>query len=458
MHSLALLLTIPMQATPAPAPASAPAAAAPQSTWGTAASETGDARGEVLRLDDALRIALRKQPVLLTARANVEAQLGRKDQARAPMLPQVTGTASVQHAYGRFGGSTASTTTTTNTNNGLPSSGEYDVFSFNATASQLLWDFGQNYRRYEAAGRQAESLRESEHATELSVLVNVRRAFFLARAQKALIQVAVETLANNEKHLKQVQGFVGVGTRPEIDLAQAKSDVANARIQLVSAQNAYEVAKAQLSQSVGGVEHDFDVADEELPPIDGEDLPLETLVTRATNERPELAALLRQREANELTLKGIKGAYFPSLSAQAGASTSGVGLDKLSPAWNVGAVATWPILQGGLTRGQEREAAANISVTEAAIDAERLQIRFDVESAWLTVKGAKATVAAAQEARMNATELLRLAEGRYGQGVGTIIELGDSQVAKTSADAAVVSAQFNLSSARAQLLSALGRR
>jgi outer membrane protein len=409
----------------------------------------------VLRLADATRIALKKQPQMVAARASVEAQLGRQDQARAPMLPQVTGTASLLHAYGRTpSGSAGTATTTTST----PSTGQYDFFSFNATATQLLWDFGQNYRRYEAAGSQADSLRESERATELSVLVNVRRAFFLARAERALIQVADETLANNQKHLKQVQGFVSVGTHPEIDLAQAKSDVANARVQLVTAQNAYEVAKAQLGQAIGGIEQDFEVADEELPAIDGEDLPLEQLVTRAIADRPELLAIARQREANELTIRGLRGAYYPTVSAQAGASTSGLGLDVLQPAWNVGAVATWTVLQGGITRGQVREAEANLDVTSAQHEGERLQIRFDVQSAWLSVRGAKATIAAADEARVNANERLRLAEGRYGQGVGTIIELGDAQVAKTNADATLVSAQFTLSSARAQLLSALGRR
>ncbi len=455
MHSLALLLTIPMQAAPVAAPATSSPAGATPSTWGAPAGGAVEPRGDMLRLEDALRIAIRKQPALLTARAQVEAQLGRKDQARAPMLPQVGGTASVLHAYGAHGAPTSAGATSAGSS--APRS-EYDIFSFNATATQLLWDFGVNYRKFEAAGSQAESLRESERATELSVLVNVRRAFFLARAQKALIQVAVETLSNNEKHTKQVLGFVSVGTRPEIDLAQAKSDVANARVQLVTSQNAYEIAKAQLSQSVGGVEREFDVADEELPPIDGEDLPLEQLVTRATAERPELAALMRQREANELTLKGLHGAFFPTLSAQAGASASGLSADSLVPAWNVGAVASWPIFQGGITRGQVREAEANIDVTAAAHEAERLQIRYDVESAWLSVRGAKATIAAADEARVNANERLRLAEGRYTQGVGTIIELGDAQVVKTNADATLISAQFTLSSARAQLLSALGRR
>jgi outer membrane protein len=104
------------------------------------------------------------------------------------------------------------------------------------------------------------------------------------------------------------------------------------------------------------------------------------------------------------------------------------------------------------------EAEANLGVTMAQLENERLQVRFDVENAALSVKGAKATIEAAQDALVNARERLRLAEGRYESGVGTIIELGDAQVALTNAAATLVQAQFNLGSARAQLLSALGKR
>ena len=50
-----------------------------------------------------------------------------------------------------------------------------------------------------------------------------------------------------------------------------------------------------------------------------------------------------------------------------------------------------------------------------------------------------------------------LAEGRYQAGVGNIIELGDAQVAQTSAAAQAVQAEYNLATARAQLGRALGR-
>ena len=87
----------------------------------------------------------------------------------------------------------------------------------------------------------------------------------------------------------------------------------------------------------------------------------------------------------------------------------------------------------------------------------RQQVRLGVEQARLAVRAAKAALGAANEAEANAREQLRLAEGRYQAGVGSIIELGDAQVAATTAAAQKVQADYNVSTARAQLLNALGR-
>src|SRR6185312_17213019 len=97
-----------------------------------------------------------------------------------------------------------------------------------------------------------------------------------------------DTLTNQQKHLDQVQGFVKVGTQPEIALAQQRTAVANAEVQLITSQNNYEVAKAQLNQAIG-IERDtnYDVEDESTPPIEGEDSGTDPLLAEALKERPD---------------------------------------------------------------------------------------------------------------------------------------------------------------------------
>jgi outer membrane protein len=452
---LLLLPAIPLllQVTPPPA-ATQPAQPPP------AAQQPAPQGGRVVHLDDAVQAAIKHQPAVLQAMASTEAAAGRSDQARSGFFPQLTGTAIYQRRGGTSGavGTVPSTSGSASTVAPPTSGGSYDYWSFGVNATQLLWDFNQTYNRLRAADRAVESLKAGQKTAELTVLLNVRRAYFAARAQKALIKVAEETLANEERHMIQIAGFVKAGTHPEIDVVQEKTTLANDRVSLINAQNNYEIAKSQLNQAMGLVgDTAFDVADEELPTIDGEDLPSESLVQKALGARPEIAALERQREFNELTVKSIKGAYGPTLNATAGASAVGTALDNLGSSWSIGANLTWPFFQGGLTRGQVREAQANMGVTSAQLESEKLQVRFDVEQAVLTVRAAKASIGAANEALGSAREQLRLAEGRYEAGVGSIIELGDAQVTVTNAAAQVVQAQFNLATARAQLLTAMGR-
>ncbi|MDB4934801.1 MAG: outer rane efflux protein [Labilithrix sp.] len=417
----------------------------------------------VLRLDDAVATALKNQPTIQQARAQTNAAGGRATQARAGLFPQLTAVASYQRirSAGVGGRSGTATTTVGGAPSAITPSGTsgIDVFTFGGSATQLLWDFGATYNRSRAASRLVDAASANEKTASQNVLVDVRRSYFTARAQKALIGVARGSLQNFQQHLTQIEGFVGVGTRPEIDLAQARTDVANSRLQVIDAENAYAVAKAQLSRAIGlGGASDYEVADDELPPIDGEDLATDRLVARAFAARPELLALDKQREAYQLSAKAYRGQYGPALTASAGASETGTDLGDLGPAWSVGVNLNWPIFQGGLTHGQVREAEANADATRAQTDTQKLQIRVDVQQAQLDIRAAKASQVAAGEALTNARERLRLAEGRYASGVGSIIELGDAQVALTTAAAQVVQAQFRLSTARADLLAALGQR
>jgi outer membrane protein len=127
------------------------------------------------------------------------------------------------------------------------------------------------------------------------------------------------------------------------------------------------------------------------------------------------------------------------------------------PTAYVGLSLVWPLFQGGLTAGQVKEAEGNLGVADAQLEQERLQVRLDVEQARLALRTYKVAIVTADEALTNARYQLKLAEKRYAAGVGNIIELGDAQVAVTSASTQRVQADYNLATARAQLLTALGR-
>jgi outer membrane protein len=431
-------------------------AAALLGALGARGAETAQPPARVLTLEEAVQAAREHQPQLRQARAGTQAAQARAEEARSALHPQVTATLGYQRTTGNFiirpgvaTGATAAAHSDFDT---------FNSFSGGITANQLIYDFGQTIGRLHAQEASAAAAGLGERAAQLQNVLAVRGAFFDARANKALAAVAREALENSRLHLDQINEFVKAGTRPDIDLFQARTDLANAQVALINAENAYDASKAALHQAMGlESAADYDVAEDSIAAVPDEDLDLERLLSESIKARPEIGSLEEQVRAQQATIRSIEGAYGPSIGASAGITQGGTQLDHLG--WNaqIGVSLTWAIYQGGLTRSQVHEAEANLAGLIAQLDVLRQQLRLEVQQVRLALRAAKSALGAAADALLNARERLKLAETRYQTGVGNVIELGDAQVAVTTAAAQSVQADYKLATARAQLLKALGR-
>ncbi|TMA30168.1 MAG: TolC family protein [Deltaproteobacteria bacterium] len=415
-------------------------------------AQTAPARA--LTLEEAQRLAQERQPQLRAARSSTQAAEGRVEQSRSGLLPQLSATAGYERATNNYlfrPGGIART--------GDTSWSSINYFDSSVTLSQLLWDFGQTSDRWRSTQASARATADQERATGLQILLQVRTAFFNAVAFKELLVVARETLANQHNHLVQIEGFVHAGTRPPIDRSQAQADYANAEVQVINAGNAYQRSKVLLNQAMG-VEGsiEYDVAEQALPPQDGEDGALDPILQSALAARPEIASAAEQVKAQQLLIQSARGSYLPSISAGA-TLVQGTATGTNYIGWNVaaGVTLTWNLFQGGLTNGIVHEAEANLGYAIAQLDVLRQQVRVEVEQALLAIRAAKAATSASRNALTAARQRLSLAEGRYQNGSGSVIELGDAQIAAANAAAQVVQTDFQLATARAQLLWALGR-
>lgn len=400
-----------------------------------------DAR-PVVTLLGALKTADTLQPILRAAHAALEAAEARADEAYSPMLPHVSmgsgyAEGPQRSAFGNAGGNS---------------------FGANLSADQLLYAFGADMDKWRAAAFLSTAEVASERTARELAHLNVRTAYFAARAALVMAQVSERALTNQQHHLDEVTGFVAAGTRPSIDRVTVQRDVANARVQLINAKNSYELAKAQLNQAMG-VESsaDFDVANETMPMVAGEDQPLDPLMTEAQQNRPEFAAMRAQELSERLTIRAIKSGNMPSLHLATGLGEVGSQVHGMGATWDAGVTMSWPVFSGGVTQAQQHEAEANLASLVAQADALRQQVRLELERARLSVQAEKAAVVAASQSTRSAREQLSLAEGRYTAGVGSILEWGDAQLALVTAEAQEVQESFKLASARAQLIKALGR-
>ena len=434
-----------------------------------AAPQLAVAERRVVSLNDALAMADANLPALRQASADTALVSAQADEARAVLLPQLNGTASYQRTTANYvpqpsitlgvsgNGMTTSTSSSLSSRPRL-SSNTFNYWRFGASLTQTLFD-APSYAYWRSALASIGAQKAVWDTARLDAAYNIRLAFFSARANVALVEVARETLDNQKRHLEQVQGFVDVGARPEIDLAQSRSDVATARVQLITAQNNYETSKATLNQSMGiAADTDYDLGAGALDPVDLEDAGIEANVDAADKARPELKAFDDKVRAEILYRKSRYGTFAPVIGATFNASDAGADITSLG--WNYYAQigATWSFFGGLLSYSQIREANAQIASLSAQRSTERLQVRLELEKGRLAVHAAKETLIAAREALENARIRERLAEGRYQAGVGNAIELSDAVLAQASAQGQGILSEFNIDLARAQLMRALGRR
>ncbi|MFZ5894642.1 MAG: TolC family protein [Myxococcota bacterium] len=411
----------------------------------------------VLTVEQAVERALTNAPLLKRAQAESRAAEAEADMARAPLLPQVTATAyyrrtTANRVY-RVGTPPEATDRLP-----PPNSQMWDRYSFGITGTQLIYDWGLTLDQYRAARAAAMAEASNVQATRNDVALNARLAFYAARAQRSLVEVAHQALENQQRHLNEVEGFVQARLRPEIDLAQARLGVSNAKLAQVQAENAYDAARADLSRAMGTDEGiDYDVAEPPLAPLPFEVQSTRALMDRALKHRAEFTAHSQQIEAQELALSAARGGYGPALSLTGNVSEVGPDLTRLR--WNYyGQVTlTWHLFQGLGTVARSNQAKAALDVARAERQDLRQRVAQELEKARLGVRAASAALAVAGDGIINASERLRLAESRYQAGIGSALELADAQLAQVAAEMQRVNAEYTLQAARATLAHAVGQ-
>lgn len=398
---------------------------------------------ETLTLDEALALAEAHSPALAQGRARTAAADARTGAALAPLLPQVRGDVGYARA-------------TANTPRSIKLD-SHDEFSTGLSLRQLVWDFGRSTEALGAAEAELGAARADERGDRNDLAFAVRAAWLDALGARALVEVAQGAVAIEERHRTQVEAQIGVGLRAPIDLAQVKTVLASARAELLGAEQAEMAARLELGRvlGVGGAPTPA-FAPDPLGPVPGEEGPLDELVARSQQARPERAAAEQLLRARERDAASVRGDWWPTLSASASANAGGTALDALAPNAVASVDLSWPLFSGLGTQAALRGAEAAVAHARAVSDAVELQLKVDVEAAQLGVRSARARLAALTEADTAAAAELELAEARYKAGTGTIIELGDAQARRVSASAKLARARTDLGISRAALLRALG--
>jgi outer membrane protein len=401
---------------------------------------------ENLTLGDAERIALERNPRIHAAGSNAEAAAAADDGARAERSPNLVGNLTFVGARNgsRIGaGSINPSSLISRTAGGL-------------RITQLISDFGQTRNRIQAASLDADSAGQDARTVQAAVLMDARRAYFDVLRAQATVRVARETLDTRGVQLRQIRALADSELRSTLDVSFAQLAVSEAELLVAAADNQVRQALAALEAAIGA-DLAPNVALEtpaDSPPLERE---ADDYVPEAIAHRPDVAALRLRARAREYAALGEHHLTRPVITADAVAGGIPLREDGVRAVYGAAGVnVAVPLFNGKRFSSRMAEADARARAAGHELEALENQVEQEVISAWFQADTAWRQIELTRRLFEQSAEALRLAQTRYELGLGSIVELNQAQLARTTAEIALITARYDYETSRAELLFRIG--
>jgi outer membrane protein len=401
---------------------------------------------EAVSLTQAQDIAIRNHPRIASAAFTAQAGESAVKEASAAKYPSLSGNVT---AVGTEHGAVLSA-------GAITTSSIYSRAASGVVATQLLTDFGRTASLEQSAKLRNDSQNQNVTNTRAQVLIEVQQAYLQALASQSVLRVAQETVDLRRVTLRQISALAQSALRSTLDVSFAQVNVSQAELDLFRAENDARAGHARLSAAMG-YDHDrpFSLTDETLPPA--LDADVDGLIAQALRDRPDLAALRLNHDALDRYADAEKRLKNPTITAAAVAGVAPLRDERLPEAYSAAGVnVNIPILNGGLFKARRQEAESHAAAASKDVEDLSVQIARDVRIAWLDANDAFKRLDVTARMVAEATEALRLAQARYDNALGSIVELNQAQLNQTSAEIAAASAKYEYLSRRAALNYAVG--
>jgi outer membrane protein TolC len=407
-------------------------------------------RRDALALADVVDLALRNNPQTQLSWSQARAGAATYGAARAAYVPTVD--ASANAAY--------SQTTVGQTLGGV---GTRRSVTPAVSLSYLLLDFGGRSGTVAAARAAAVALDLTHNATLQNVALQVEAAYFNLLAQRALVGAARLSVAEADTNVNSARQRNRAGVATIADVLQAETLLAQAQLDLETVEGNLEVARGALAVAMGLPAN----ARYELAPV-SDSTPIglaaanvDTLINRALENRPDLAAARVEIERSQAEVRVARSALFPSL--QLGSTLSHPYSSQPNASGTIFGVTVGiaiPIFN--LARPYNVMAArAQVDASTARANLLRTDIAQEVFTSYYQLRTATQRSRTSDVLLASALRSEAVARARYRAGVGTILDLTTAQTALANARAQQSQARWIWAISLAQLshdVGALGPR
>lgn len=413
-------------------------------------------------LAQAVNIALKNNPTVHAAGAYADAAQHAIDATRAGYLPQLNFSEGVTrgnnpvYVFGTL--LTQRQFTAANFDLGfLNTPPAVDNFRTQFSASMPLYDFGRTSGQMKNARLQARGIRESVSRTEQSVVFDVISGYLNSLLAREQVQVAQAAVAMTQADLDRARAREQQGLAVASDVLSAQAQLAQAKENLIRAQNGVDISQAALNVAMGVPENAPTQTEGKLAAVQVPVNDLASLQQRALKQRPDYHGAQLQAEQAQNSVSLARKEYFPRIDMMGSwEQDNQTFAARGGNNWVAGATLTFNIFNGGAreagiaeSRAYERRAQAMRSRMESAV---RLQVR----EAYLNLNAARQRVEVSRDSAAQAAESLRILRNRYEAGLVTIMDVLRAETMQTSARNSHLNAVYDYRLAFAALELATG--
>ena len=440
----------------------------------TESADSSKTATKVISIEQALEIALSENASVKVADMEVLRTGYARKGSYASLFPQIDGNAAYQRTIkkqvmymdfdmpGMGGGEGEGDSSSSTAAGGGFEVGRWNTWSAGVSASMPLVN-AQLWQSLKISDMDVELAVEKARSSKLEMVKQVKQAYFACLLAKEAFGVYKSVYENALANLEQTQRKYNAQKASELDLARAKTSLANAIPNVFDAENSVVLSLWQL-KAVMGVDLSEEI-DVDGTLLDYDDELLEVSVCM---EQPDLSgnSSLRQLDiqAQQLaaSIKAQEYASLPSIALSFSYSMNAMTNDfkfntyQWSPHSYVGLSLQVPIFAGGKRANAVRQ--SRVQSDELAVQTQETerQLRIAIRQCLNTMDTAVKSYSSALSAVESAGKAYDIASKSYSVGKNTLTDLNDAQLALTQARLTSSQAVYNYLVAKANLESHIG--
>lgn len=314
--------------------------------------------------------------------------------------------------------------------------GSKNSYDLSLSLSQVIYNQKVN-TAIQVANEYSEYSKFGEKNTRQQIINSVKKAFYSALLMQELLAVSQQNYAVAQANLTNVTAMYKQGVVSEFDFLRSEVQVANVQPYVIQTENNLELSKIYLKNLLA---LDLNQPIKLIGKFTFEELSAD-FIDRYNSEAIENNPLINQLKVQSSLLdKNItiqRADYFPSLAFfgqyqfQSQDNTFKFSDYKWAKTFFVGLQLSYTLFDG-FSRGARIEQAV---IDKQKVDLSRMKyeeaLKIQILQAKLKMTEAKKRIDAQEKSLQQAEKALTIAQSRYKNGVGTQLELMDTQAALT---------------------------